>query len=121
MPAFTMGTGNLGVGTGESSFEEARSLGTLLKLLACLSPDAMVLGRKQVRWRDSLWESECHLLAPDITTKCTGCSPEDFPVTGILLFIPVFSLDSQITFPQRFTVLKMIGKRTDSPTNVFSS
>lgn len=39
-----------------------------------------------------------------------GRSPEYFTVTGILLFIPVSSLDSQITFPQRFTVLKRLGK-----------
>lgn len=84
--------------------------GAPLEFLACLSLDALVLGKKCVRWRDPLRKGECHLLAPAITTKSTSQELGDSTVTEILLSILVFSLDSQITFPWRFIVLRWLER-----------
>lgn len=52
-----------------------------------------------------------HLLGPCLYAgDLSGCSSESLVVTGSLLSIPAFTLDSQITFPLRFTVLKWLGK-----------
>ena len=52
-------------------------------------------------------KARCHLLGACLYPEdLSGCSSESLMVTGSLLSIPAFTLDSQITFPLRFTVLK---------------
>lgn len=64
----------------------------------------------KVKWRDSLLppgKGSCRLMGPCChPEELLGHSSESRVVTGSLLSIPIFSLDSQVTFPLRFTVLK---------------
>ena len=73
--------------------------------------------------RDSLLlqgKARCHLLGPCLYTEdLSGCSSESLMVTGSLLSIPAFTLDSQITFPLRFTVLKWVLFTACCPTVKF--